>query len=69
MRKLLKGLWIVQERKFKNVLNKTYKKHRFNPYNPLSYITILIFLLVGIIMFGFVGVWREIESGNPFKWK
>lgn len=69
MRSLLKGLGIVQEKKFKDPLNAVYRKHRFNPYNPLSYITLPIILLVGICMFGFIGVWGEIEKGNPFKWK
>ena len=45
-----------------------FKAHRFNPYNPLSYITLIIILIVGIIMFGFVGIWKEIDMYNPFKW-
>jgi len=69
MRTLLEVLCIIQERKFKSPLNNVYKKHRVNPFNPLSYIAIPIILLIGIIMFGFVGVWNEIETGNPFKWK
>ena len=41
---------------------------RFNPYNPLSYITIVLILVIGILMFGFVGVWKEVDIRNPFKW-
>jgi hypothetical protein len=77
MRKILKKLWIIQEKKlwiiqekeFKNPLNNVYRKHRLNPYNPMSYITILIVLLVGIFMFGFVGFWNETDKVNPFKWR
>lgn len=75
-RNLLKFLLITQE-----VSNKTRqeqglkilgkgasKARRFNPYNPLSYIAIVIILIVAILMFGFVGVWNEIDLSNPFKW-
>jgi len=45
-----------------------FEAHRFNPYNPLSYITIIFVLIVGISMFGFIGFWKEISNPNPFKW-
>ncbi len=45
------------------------KKRRLNPFNPLSYVTVVITLIVGILMFGFVGVWKETELKNPFKWQ
>lgn len=75
-RKILKFLQIVQ-----TVSNKTRHEngskrlgrgyneaHRFNPYNPLSYVALIIILIVGIFMFGFVGFWKETETLNPFKW-
>jgi hypothetical protein len=40
---------------------------RINSYNPLSYLFLILVLFIGIIMFGFVGVWKEINH-NPFKW-
>jgi hypothetical protein len=45
-----------------------HKAHRINPYNPLSYIAVVILLIVGILMFGFVGLWKETDIINPFKW-
>lgn len=60
MRKLLKKLYIVQE--YSN------GKRRINPYNPLSYITLVIIFFVGIIMFGIYGFWKEVDIQNPFKW-
>lgn len=72
MRKLLKRLLIIQE-----VSNETrspklgrgfFMARRFNPYNPLSYIALLIICIIGIAMFGFVGFWKETDMKNPFKW-
>lgn len=45
-----------------------FEAHRFNPYNPLSYIALLIIIVIGILMFGFVGFWKETDTINPFKW-
>jgi hypothetical protein len=77
-RKILKTLFIIQER---SNLNKGLtpggippfgrgfsKAYRINPYNPLSYLFLLVVLLVGILMFGIVGFWKEIEVRNPFRW-
>ena len=76
MKKILKNLYIVQEISNKKreidglpSLGKGYfKAYRFNPYNPLSYVALIIIFFVGIIMFGFYGFWREIDMQNPFKW-
>jgi hypothetical protein len=71
-RKLLKFLYIIQEVSNRNrnpKLGRGFNNAvRFNPYNPLSYITIIIIFIVGIIMFGLVGFWKEVELINPFKW-
>ncbi len=75
MRKLLQALHIVQkvsnEQRHKDGLKRLGKgyfdAYRINPYNPLSYITLLIFAVVCIICFGVVGIWKQID-GNPFKW-
>lgn len=45
-----------------------FNAHRFNPYNPLSYIALVLIMIAGILMFGFVGFWKEIDGTNPFKW-
>ena len=68
MRKLLKYLWIIQEQKFKDSFNRQYIKKRINPYNPLTYLALTIMFIIGILMFGFVGFWKETDNRNPFKW-
>lgn len=42
--------------------------YRINPYNPLSYIFLTIALIVGIVAFGIIGIWKETDMTNPFKW-
>lgn len=70
MRKFLKYLYVLQK-----VPNKERKLGRgcstairLNPYNPLSYLTVIIAIFVGILMFGFIGFWKETDLRNPFKW-
>jgi hypothetical protein len=70
MEKLLIYLRILQVKSVKDkrdLLGKRYADvYRFNPYNPLSYITLIIVTLIGIICYGIIGWWDEL--GNPFKW-
>lgn len=72
LRKLLRGLLIIQEVSNKNRTQKLGRgfstARRFNPYNPLSYIALISIVIVGILMFGFVGFWKETDGRNPFKW-
>ncbi len=74
MKKLLIKLYIVQVFQNRGRKESEYKgkgyfnAYRINPWNPLSYPTIIIFFIVGIIMFGVVGFWREVDTANPFKW-
>jgi hypothetical protein len=72
MKNFLKKLYILQEvsnegrdNKFGKGFAKAYK---FNPFNPLSYVAILLFLIFGILMFGFMGISDEMDLSNPFKW-
>lgn len=75
-RKLLKHLHIVQEVDNNKRNNQGIKRlgrgyseaYRLNPYNPISYIALIIMLIVGFLMFGFVGFWNETVTKNPFKW-
>jgi hypothetical protein len=67
-KKLLKLLWIFQEKKYKDTFNVTRKYRRLNPFNPLTYIAIVIIILVGFVMFGIVGFWKEVDLRNPFRW-
>jgi len=72
MRKLLKKLLVIQE--MSNVskekkLGKGFSKaYRLNPFNPLSYLVIVFSLILGVLMFGFVGIKEEMDLTNPFKW-
>lgn len=62
-------LFIIQEKtKFEqNSFGKLHvTRRRYNPYNPLTYILFFFLFVIGIIMFGFIGIWKEIY--NPFKW-
>lgn len=75
-RKTLKYLRIVQTVSNKERQKQGLKKlgkgnsnaHRFNPYNPLSYLALIIILIAGILIFGFYGFWKETTTRNPFKW-
>lgn len=68
--KLLKFLFVLQEVSNKDRNPKLGKgfstAYRFNPFNPLSYIALILIIIVGILMYGIVGFWKEIH--NPFKW-
>lgn len=76
IRKLFKALYIVQEvsneerhkKGLKRLGRGYFNAHRFNPWNPLSYIVLPIIFIVAVVCFGVVGVWSEIDKHNPFKW-
>lgn len=70
MKKFLKCIYVLQEIPNKDKkLGKGYSTAiRLNPYNPLSYFAIIIAFVIGILMFGFVGFWKEFDLMNPFKW-
>lgn len=70
IRKILMFLSVIQFKK--ELLNhKMYmvEEWRLNPYNPLTYITLTITFFVGIILFGVIGFWKEVDLNNPFKWR
>ena len=70
MRKFLKLLLVIQEKQKHNPLgHHHYTLIRVNPFNPISYLAIVLIFLIGIILFGFVGIWKEIDLRNPFKYK
>lgn len=75
MRKALEFLKIIQiisnkERDKKGLkrLGNFYEAKRLNPYNPLSYVLILLVPIIGTLMFGLIGFWKEVGNVNPFKW-
>ena len=63
-RKILLFLAITQKTKDE----RGYIRHRLNPYNPLSYLTLIISMLV-IGVNGFIGAIIEILKVNPFKYQ
>lgn len=69
MRKLLKALYIVQEKTTLDKFKRRTKVQRLNPYNPLTYIAILIASIIGMILFGIVGYWNMIELKQSFKYQ
>lgn len=70
MKKTLLALKIVQQKQFKDPLNRTYTKKRLNPFNPLTYILIILWFVFGLIMFGLCGLFKEIDfSDLKFKYK
>ena len=72
MRKFLKKIKVLQEVSNKNRTVKLGRgfnnAHRLNPYNPLSYITAFLCVIIGLFLFGVVGFWKETDTRNPFIW-
>jgi hypothetical protein len=70
MKKLFEILWITQTKRVKNGFGSESTMRRFNPYNPITYVVIVLFALIGIIMYGLVGFW-DIENVSVLKcqWK
>lgn len=74
MKELLIKLKIVQvvsnEQRHKDGLKrlgKGYSKaYRLNPFNPLSYILVVLTIPVLLVMYGFVGLFEK--ATNPFIW-
>lgn len=72
MRKFLKSIYVLQEVSNKNrtpILGRgSSTACRLRVFNPLTYIVIALVLILGIICFGIIGFWGQIDKKNPFKW-
>lgn len=74
MKKILINLKIVQvvsnEERHKNGLKRLgrgyFDAYRLNPFNPLSYILVIITIPVLLLLYGFIGLFEK--AVNPFKW-
>lgn len=74
MKELLIKLKIVQvvsnEQRHKDGLKRLgkgyFKSYRLNPFNPISYILVVVTIIVLLFMYGFVGSFER--AINPFKW-
>ena len=70
MRKLLKYLYVIQEKTHHDEFRRKRVKRRLNPYNPLTYVVMVSVIIVGVIMFGVVGLKNEINIDElKFKWE
>lgn len=69
MDKFFKRVKVIQERIVKGSL-KCFdrKEERLNPYNPLSYVFLVLGVIACFTMHGVVGVHRELRK-NPFRWR
>ena len=65
--KLFKWLYINQEKQYQDSYG-TWVKRRINPFNPINYIVIILGSVIALFLFGPIGMWREIDTKNLFKW-
>lgn len=66
---ILSKLYIVQEHNNRSGDKRGrgfFKAYRLNPYNPLSYIFLLLSISIGLILYGIIGTFKGYK--NPFKW-
>lgn len=67
---VLMGILQIASNKGRNRKEKLGKGYheawRFNLWNPLSYLAIVILLLVALVIKGIIGIIEEWH--NPFKW-
>lgn len=63
---LLLTLMVIQEKEYESKGVK-YRKHRFNPWNPISYVFFLCFIGFVVLTSIFTEVKKNI-SVKPFKW-
>lgn len=69
VRKFLKFIWVLQIKEVKGKHKVISKKSRLNPFNPLTYVTMAVIVVVAIIFFGIVGAWSQIDLKKPFTWR
>lgn len=65
MRKFLKGIGVLQSKD----VGHRFKRYRINPWNPLSYLTIIIVVIMHTVWYGVKGTYDEVYGRNPFKWQ
>lgn len=66
--KSLKALGILQEKKVKQRLG-YYVYRRLNPWNPLTYLAILIMFVLVIVLYGVIGFYKEMSNTiKELKW-
>ncbi len=66
--KVLKFLRVVQERELRKGRRFPVRQRRLNPYNPLTYVAIIILHFVGFFWIGLRGLIYENSTIKEFKW-
>ncbi len=66
--KVLKFLYIVQERELRNGRRFPVKQRRLNPYNPLTYVFVIIIHFIGFFWVGLRVLIYENNTLKEFKW-
>ena len=69
MEELLKMLLVLQERKVPVYPNIKRIETRLNPYNPLSYILLIVEIVLTLLLKGILGVRDMYLYRNPFKYE
>jgi len=67
MKKIFTVLWIVLERKEKKHLNNYYTYRKMNPYNPLTWVFIVVAIPISIWQGGYDEMRESLK--DVFKWK
>ncbi len=67
--KILKFLFVLQERTKTDEFNHKYKQRRLNPYNPLSYVFLILLYIVGLFAYGIIVMIEDAEPIKEFKWR
>jgi hypothetical protein len=69
LRKFLKVIWVLQVRDVKGKHKAISEKRRLNPYNPLTYIFMIVIVIIAIVLYGIVGAWAQLDLEKPFTWR
>lgn len=69
MNKILKALSIVQEKTIVTPFKRKVKVQRINPYNPLTYVTIVLIFALAVVCYGIVGIWERLDFKDLFKYQ
>lgn len=67
MGKILTRLWIVLERREREPLGGYYIYRKMNPYNPLTWVFILVAVPISIFQGGYNRTQESLK--DVFKWK
>lgn len=69
MSKIFKALWIVQEKTIETRFKRKVKVQRMNPYNPLTYVAIVLIFALAVVCYGIVGIWERSDFKNLFRYQ